>query len=440
MGTLIDLENMENIPRCEQAKLGVIIVNFIGVPSSFIILVICIIRMCYKKKRISFFTSIILFIFFFEVMNTVSKMLQLLKYAFEDSRTFKQNNDIETPRGIICQIQIVFSIFSDFGCLLGTLLLSFRCYEVIINKKRYLDSKKAQILSISLITFFSFGFAIMFLFIDRKMTHDSKAFKFDLRDRCNYWCWIEHTLSLICYSIYVIILVVNILYFCKIRSYLTKSYNNMKEKSIILITKSEEPKIENEINEQNYINSDPDTGEKQGISKEDRHRLNELHIMRMKFLVYPTVTITIWILSAAYRIIDDSCMGSIDEDDEKSDKSEKEYFKRNPGLQTFVQINLILHTILSSLRGTLYGYAFAFFNEKSFGNICRNCFYKCCYKKLDLIDIDEDDDQEKDPNVNSSLTDTNRIDNNEENQFRKSNNEYGKQNVDLNTSDYRYND
>ena len=28
----------------------------------------------------------------------------------------------------------------------------------------------------------------------------------------------------------------------------------------------------------------------------------------------------------------------------------------------------------------------------------------------------------------------------EENQFRKSSNEYGKQNVDLNTSDYRYND
>ena len=137
--------------------------------------------------------------------------------------------------------------------------------------------------------------------------------------------------------------------------------------------------------------------------------------MRMKFLVYPSVTIIIWTLSAAYRLIDDFCMHAIDDDDETSDVSEKNYFQDHPGMQNFVQTNLILHTILSSLRGTLYGYAFVIFNEKSFGNIFRDCFYKCCYKKLDLIDLDEDDNQEKEPNVNSSLTDTNEEDNNEEN-------------------------
>ena len=442
MYDLIDLENVERIPRCEHVKIGVIIVNYMCVPSSFIILSICIYRMCHKKKRIPFLTSIILLIFFFEIMNTVSKMLQLLKYAFEDSRTFVQRNNIETPRGIICQIQIVISIFSDFGCLLGTLLLSIRCHEVIKNKKRYLESKKAQILSISLITFFSFGFAIMFLLIDRKITHDSRAYKFDLRDRCNYWCWIEHDLSIGCYSLYVLILIFIIIYFCKIWLYLNNSYNNLKESSTVLIKKSEEPKIEIEITEQKYINSGTDIREKQDISKDDRERLKELHIMKMKFLGYPIVTIIIWILSAIYRAIDDLFIASADRDDERSDESEKQKFQDKPALQNFIETILIFHTILSSLRGTLYGYAFAFFNEKSFGYIFRNCFYKCC--KLDLMDSDKDEEQEKDPNVNtsssSSNTDSNEKDNNEENQFRKSSNEYDKYNGDLNTSDYRYND
>ena len=423
MGDLIDLENIENIPRCEHAKLGVIIVNYIGVPSSFIILVISIFKMCYKKKRIRFLTSIILFIFFFELMNTISKMLQLLKYIFEDTRPYLDININETPRGIICQIQIVTSIFSDLGCLLGTLLLSFRCYEVIKKRKRYTDNKKVKILSIIIITLFSLVLAIIFLLIDRATTKKSLAYKFDLRDRCNYWCWLDHKLSIACYSLYIALLVINIIYFCKIRTYLKQSYNYMKEKSTILIEKFEEPKTTNEIN-------DEEIKENQYISKDDRHRLNQLYHMRIKCLVYPIITIIIWCLSAFYRIIDDFSMGDTDSENQThSAQNEKEYFKNHDGLQYFVETNLILHAILSAFRGILYGFAFLIFDKKSFGDMFRRCFYKCCYKKQDLIDLDDNDDQNIESKIysssSSSIEDTNEKDNNEENQFRKSSNNYG---------------
>ena len=417
MGDLIDLENIENIPRCEHAKLGVIIVNYIGVPSSFIILVISIFRMCYKKKRIRFLTSIILFIFFFELMNTISKMLQLLKYKFEDTRPYLDENSVETPRGIICQIQIVISIFSDFGCLLGTLLLSYRCYDVIKHRKRNTDNKKVRFLSISIITLCSLILAIIFLLIDRAVTRGSQPYKFDLRDRCNYWCWLEHYSSIGCYSLYIALLIINIIYFCKIKSYLKQSYNNLKEKSTVLIEKFEDPKITNEIN-------DEEVKEKQYISKDDRIRLKELYIMRIKCIVYPTITIIIWSLSAFYRIIDDSVLVDVDSKG-NSKQAEIDKFAKNKGLQPFVEVNLIFHTILSAFRGTLYGFAFLIFEEKSFGDFFRKCVCKCCYNKLDLIDLENEDEQDKESKINSSIEDTKEKDNNEENQFRKSSNNYG---------------
>ena len=76
MGDIVDLENDWSNPRCEHVKLGVIIINLIGAPSSFIILVISIFKMLKNKKRIPFLTMIILFIFLYEIMNSISKMLQ----------------------------------------------------------------------------------------------------------------------------------------------------------------------------------------------------------------------------------------------------------------------------------------------------------------------------------------------------------------------------
>ena len=449
MGVLIDLEKIDKDfnPRCQHAKLGVIIFNFIGVPSSLIILLISLSRMFFKKKRKSFLTKIIIFIFIFEIINCLSKLLQLFKYLSEDTRPYLDKNYIETPRGIICQIQIILSIISDLGCLSGTLLLSLRCYEVIKNKKRLLDSKRNQNLSFIIISVSSLGLALIFWYGDKRITENSIPFKYDRRDRCNYWCWLGHTLSGVCYAIYDILLIVIIVYFVLTTCYFYKSYKKMLEKSVFII---EESKYSNNNNEKNNINNTEETKEKHFISFEDKKRLKELQIMQIKCFAYPIISIVIWFLSSIYRKIDDIVMREIDGDEKKGDESAM--FKENKSLQIFVEINLSLHSILSSFRGILYGFAFALFEEKAASKTITDCLYKCCkrcfccfnYYNLDQLE-DDGEEEEEGPLINISTnlpnTETSPKDKNEENNFRKSSaSDYGKNNADLNTSDYRYND
>ena len=445
MGDIIDLEKIdeEHNLRCQHAKLGVIIVNFIGVPSSLIILIFCIIRMFWTKKRFSFLTKVIILLFSFEITNCISKLLQLFKYSFEDSRTFPDPNNIETPRGIICQIQIVLSIISDYGCLLGTLLLSLRCYGVIKNKIRFLDFKKWQNLSLIAIIFISSAFALLFWGLDKDDTKDSIGFKYDRRDRCNYWCWLGHYYSRICYAIYLLLLIVNIIIFSLTTAYFRNSYKNLVEKCVVT---RDEPNLSNNIRDN--IDYTEETKENRYISPDDKKRLKELQIMHVKCFIYPIISIIIWFLSFIYRIIDDTVLYNVDNGID-GHSNDFDILSKNRNLQRFIEASLIFHTILSSFRGIFYGYAFAIFEDKAFSNNFKETLYKiskkcCCfcpYYNLDVLRVEGED--EEDTLINTSAnSETNQKDNYEETKFRKSNvSDYGRNNTtDLNTSDYRYND
>ena len=124
---IIDTENIENIYRCNKVKILIIFINLIGSTLSLILLLFGFFRMIFSKKKIAFLTSLIFLIFSSEIVNTISKLIQLLKYYFKDERLDKFFNNGNTPRGIICQIQIITSIYSDYCSLLGALLLSYRC-------------------------------------------------------------------------------------------------------------------------------------------------------------------------------------------------------------------------------------------------------------------------------------------------------------------------
>ena len=450
MGSVFDLEKRETNYRCTDVKEYVIIITYLGIFCSTLFLLYGIIKMiCVDKiftKRFSFITEIIIFIFFSELLNVVSKTLQFLKYAFEDTRTDLVTNSVETPRGIICQIQIVFAIISDFSSLLGTLLLSFRSHEVVKSKKRLFDKKKARVISFLLIISFSIIVSLILLFIDKYLTRDVIGIKFDLRDRCSYWCWLEHNTSMVCYGFYAIITILNIIFACKTNRILKEKYEKLKEQVVIYV----ENDNANTLNDNN--NSGAISEGKKYISPEDKGRIKELKIMRVKSKIYPIITIMIWILAAIYRFSDDIMMRKVDSPDAPTDSQyeESDYFKDHEEIRIIEEINLVMHTLLSSFRGIAYGLCFIIFEEKKFralfGKYCNKCcLCLCCLKDDEDLDDSEEtennsglksDSPSKGPLYNSIGKESNE----EEQNLIKMNEDEIQRNNEMNNSNYNFND
>ena len=144
MGDIIDSQEVNKIYRCNYVKMPIFFINLIGSPISFILLLLCSFRIIFAKKKLAFLSKLILVIFLSEIISTISKMIQLIKYKFEDLRRDKTFSNGNTQRGIICQIQITLAIYSDFCTLLTTLLISLRYYDVIkkINKNFLIRGKE----------------------------------------------------------------------------------------------------------------------------------------------------------------------------------------------------------------------------------------------------------------------------------------------------------
>lgn len=392
MGIIIDTENVENIYRCNHVKIPIIFLTLIGCPISLAILLFGIFRMITIKKKFAFLTSLIILIFSSEIVNIISKLLQLIKYFFEDERDDKSDSvSMDNARGIICQIQITTSMFSDFCSLLGTLLLSLRCYDVIKNKQRFFDKPKNSILSFIFVISISIIIPLGLLFYDRDTTKGNVAYRYDVRDRCTYWCWLEHVPSSICYGFYVLILIFNIIFACKTNSYLKEGYKKLiKENEMVSVEDNMNTPL-NEINN-NSKNSSRDYSKK-NLTKTEQKRISEIRLMKAKFLIYPIVTISIWTFSAIYRILDDILLYNYDKNDDPktAEDDEKTYFDEHPFVQFIVQFLLVFHAIISSFRGIFYGFSFVVFEEKIFYSFFRKIYDKCL--KDDFPNEEEDDNK-----------------------------------------------
>ena len=430
MGSVIDTERKDDIYRCNYVKIGIIYINLIGTPISFFCLIICIIRMIYFKKRIMFLTRLIILIFLSEIVNTISKMIQLLKYCFDDSRK-NEVYDPNSPRSIICQIQIVTSIFSDFCSLLSTLLLSLRCYDVIKNKKGFFDKGKNGTLSIISVIIISVILSISILFIDRALTLENDSYRYDVRDRCSYWCWVDHITSLICFVLYFFILFFNICFACKTIGYLKSGYRKLLE----------ENNMNTPLNDMDKDNKSKSISS--NFTKEEIKRIEELKLMRIKCLIYPIITIVIWSFAIIYRVVDDSIFMSIDKEDNKESSIEKEqkFLTDYPFLRIMIQLFLIIHTFISSVRGIFYAISFIVFEEKVFNNIFRR-FWKKCFKE-EYSELDENEDEKKRTINNSSyncdIEESKNNDSERDSKVEKENDNKSEA-MEMNTSDYHYNE
>ena len=444
MGDIIDVVNVENIYRCNHVKKIIIFINLIGSPITFILLLFVILRIIFAKKQLAFLTKLILLIFASEIINTISKMIQLIKYRYEDLRSQKDFDSGNTPRGIICQIQITTAIYSDFCSLLTTLLISLRCYDVIKNMQRFFEQGNREILSIILSILISIILSIGLLFIDKFNTSGNISYRFDVRDRCSYWCWLDHLTSLICFLLYWILIFLNIFFTCKTSSYLKKGYQKLLEdKNINLEDKncedmnaplkeeSKEDKDDNNNSKNDSYEEEIDKNTINNLTKEEKKRIEELRLMRIKCLVYPSVTIIIWLIMGTYRTVDDIVMMNFDKGTNTTAgrEDERQYFEEHPTFQFFVQFFLVLHSLLSSIRGIFYVFCFITFEEQIFNNF----FRKYCFKSLFKDSVLEENDEEKKEIINNStISESNKEEN--ENQNNESKNET----AEMNNSDYQY--
>ena len=403
MGEIIDTENCDQIFRCNHVKIPIIYITLIGCPLSLGALLFGLYRMISTKKKFAFLTSLIILIFSSEIVNIISKLIQLIKYFFDDDRDCKDPSmSMDNARGIICQIQITTSMFSDFCSLLATLLLSLRCYDVIKNKERFFDKGNNSILSFVFVISISIILPLALLFYDRELTKDNIPYRYDVRDRCSYWCWLAHNPSVVCYGFYTIILIFNIIFACKTNNYLKKGYRKLIEENELNSVKDNMNTPLNEINN-NSKNSSQEYGTKKGLTKNEKKRIDELKLMKAKCLIYPFVTISIWLLSTFYRLLDDIFINyKFDNNDySPSDgkKKEQEYFTEHPFLQFLVQALLVFHCILSAFRGIFYGFSFVVFEEKIFYNFFKKLYDKC------LKDDYPDEEEEN----NKIITNTNNV-------------------------------
>ena len=439
MGEIIDTYKLDENYRCKHVKVAIIFINLIGASFSLLLLLFGIFRMLLVKKKLQFLTILIILIFCSEIINTISKLLQLLKYFFADRRNVKDFSTGNTPRGIICQLQIVTAIYSDFCSLLGTLLLSLRCYDVIKNKRRFFEKGNNGILSIIITVVISIIFSIAFLLIDKFETKNNKSYRYDVRDRCSYWCWLEHKTSLGCFGVYWVLLLLNIYFALKTYLYLTKGYKKLLEENDISFDKIKSSSSSmntplNEADKENNTRKDSFNEKKfSNLTKEERTRIEELRLMKIKCLTYPLVTIFIWIIGGIYRIVDDIVMMKYDygNDPNGNSENEKSHFQSNHFKLFCVEFFLVLHTIISAFRGICYGFSFIVFEEKIFFNFFRRCFTKKLFDD-DLEDNEEKNELVRNTNNPPTITEDKREDN--ENEEEKSNA------IEMNDSDYHDND
>ena len=257
------------------------------------------------------------------------------------------------------------------------------------------------------------------------MTKDNTSYRFDIRDRCTYWCWLEHTTSLISLVIYSFILIINIIWACKTSSYLKKGYIQLEENDIPQerINNSSNNNMDDPLNDNSKDNNSKkesfpnDKKNFSFLSKEEKYRIKQLRLMRIKCLVYPYVTIILWIIFILYRIIDDLLIRQFDTGNPmEGQNKEKEFFERYPFVQVLVQISVVIHAFLTSTRGIFYGFSFVIFEEKIFFN-----FFSKCFKNY--IFSDDDDESEelppneliiKNTNQSSHMSDSNKENNEHE--------------------------
>ena len=173
-----------------------------------------------------------------------------------------------------------------------------------------------------------------------------------------YWCWLNHIPSIVCYLFYTIIISFNIAFIHKVNKCFTLEIKKVNSQNDLM---SEQKYIDSPSNE---LNDELNISFKQSKEKKkiQLRKIEEFKLIKFKCFIYFLAFFIIWLVGLIYRLFDDLIINY--KFDQKSDspsegnKKEKEYFTDHPFLQFIVQFLLVLHTFVSSVRGIFYGILF----------------------------------------------------------------------------------
>ena len=343
MGNIIDDKTNDATRCCRNVKLAVVWISLIGSSVTLLFLIFCIIKMIKKYNQITTLTTLILLIFFGEVVLCISKLSQMIKYVLDNDE-------------IICQIQIFFAIYADYCSLVSTFLLSLKCYDILKYKNKYFRRGKRIKTKIIISTIlFCLLMGVIFLIINLIISNGN----YDSRDDCSYWCWLDHNVSLGCYSLYFIFLIVNIILFVKIRRFLNRKHKELSvENEQMMINNSKNESKDNieginielqSNNSANYSNQGSiclkSVKIKKSITAEER--ANNFKLIKIKCKIYPLVTIIFWVFAASYRLFDNFKQIS-----PSSENQEKIYLDEHTNLELLDHIFLAIHTFFCKYKGS----------------------------------------------------------------------------------------
>ena len=215
--------------------------------------------------------------------------------------------------------------------------------------------------------------SIELLFFDRKESQNNISYRFDVRDRCTYGCWLSHIQSIICSGLYWFFIIINTLFACKTNYYLKNILNISKEKDDN--DKDNSNELEENNNSQNELDDEKNS---------EKKRLAELNLLRLKCLIYPITLIIFWSLITIYRIFDDIFMLDFDKgiSPEEGNNEEKQFFEDHTFMKILIQFFLVIYAILSSLRGIIYGFSFIIFEEEILYDFFRKIFMPKLYGNI----------------------------------------------------------
>lgn len=253
-----------------------------------------------------------------------------------------------------------FTVYSEFGTLISSLLLSYKIYTSTRNENSFFKKKSA----FSIVRFISYVvpavIALVFVGVDYCWCtkEDANPIKLE-NDECKIWIWMYRKLSLVYYAFVVVFIVVISILSCKSISYLKQKQNEILQ-----------------FEKENQEDFEETEGKEEDVTSKGESILSQKITTAIKKIQYfPVVTCFVWLILSIDRIPDDVVLII----NEKNKNNQFEWV----GAWLYVKmVTIVLHNYTACVRGMIYFFTFFKTDSKLFTDMkewLKTIF--CCKKK-----------------------------------------------------------